>query len=156
MNVWSDEAVATLKRLHLEGYSFSEIATNIGGVSRNACIGKAHRLGILDTDRPVHLRNGAMAGKVTKERVRPRPGRPGYAGYYPPKPRPPVPAFEPAPTVLFIERHDFQCGFIPDSQDHIPIHQRKCCGAEVVPDQPFRFCAYHHARFTIPLRRRAA
>ena len=43
---WTDERVDTLKRLWGEGLSASQIATQLGGVSRNAVIGKVHRLGL--------------------------------------------------------------------------------------------------------------
>jgi GcrA cell cycle regulator len=48
MSTWTREAIATLKRLHPTGIPFSEIAAAIGnGMSRNAVIGKAKRLGML-------------------------------------------------------------------------------------------------------------
>lgn len=43
---WSDERVDLLRRLWQEGLSASRIATQLGGVSRNAVIGKIHRLGL--------------------------------------------------------------------------------------------------------------
>lgn len=41
---WTDERVELLKKLWAEGLSASQIAAQLGGVSRNAVIGKAHRL----------------------------------------------------------------------------------------------------------------
>ena len=43
---WTDERVTTLKKLWLEGLSASQIAKQLGGVTRNAVIGKVHRLGL--------------------------------------------------------------------------------------------------------------
>lgn len=43
---WTDDRIATLKRLWAEGRSATYIAEEIGGISRNAVIGKAHRLGL--------------------------------------------------------------------------------------------------------------
>ena len=44
---WTDERVETLKKLWGEGLSASQIATEIGGgITRNAVIGKVHRLGL--------------------------------------------------------------------------------------------------------------
>ena len=43
---WNDERVETLKRLWAEGLSASQIATELGGITRNAVIGKVHRLGL--------------------------------------------------------------------------------------------------------------
>lgn len=41
---WTDARVATLKDLALQGFSASQIAAALGGVSRNAVIGKMHRI----------------------------------------------------------------------------------------------------------------
>ena len=41
---WTDERVELLKKLWAEGLSASQIAAKLGGVSRNAVIGKVHRL----------------------------------------------------------------------------------------------------------------
>jgi GcrA cell cycle regulator len=43
---WSDDRVEQLKTLWTEGLSASQIARALGGVTRNAVIGKVHRLGL--------------------------------------------------------------------------------------------------------------
>ncbi len=43
---WTDERIATLKKMWEGGSTASQIAEELGGVSRNAVIGKAHRLGL--------------------------------------------------------------------------------------------------------------
>lgn len=43
---WTDERVTTLKKLWTEGLSANQIAKQLGGVTRNAVIGKVHRLGL--------------------------------------------------------------------------------------------------------------
>ena len=43
---WTDERVALLRRLWEDGQSASKIAAQLGGVTRNAVIGKVHRLGL--------------------------------------------------------------------------------------------------------------
>jgi GcrA cell cycle regulator len=43
---WTDERVEMLKRLWAEGLSASQIAAELGGVTRNAVIGKVHRLSL--------------------------------------------------------------------------------------------------------------
>ncbi|HEY2659326.1 MAG TPA: GcrA family cell cycle regulator [Caulobacteraceae bacterium] len=43
---WTDERVESLKKLWLDGLSASQIAKQLGGVTRNAVIGKVHRLGL--------------------------------------------------------------------------------------------------------------
>ena len=51
---WTDERVELLKKMWIEGQSASQIAKELGGVTRNAVIGKVHRLGLSN-------RNGAEA-----------------------------------------------------------------------------------------------
>lgn len=43
---WTDERVELLKKLWAEGLSASQVAAELGGVTRNAVIGKVHRLGL--------------------------------------------------------------------------------------------------------------
>ena len=43
---WTDERVETLKKMWAEGQSASQIAKELGAVTRNAVIGKVHRLGL--------------------------------------------------------------------------------------------------------------
>jgi GcrA cell cycle regulator len=43
---WTDERVESLKKLWAEGLSASQIAAELGGITRNAVIGKVHRLGL--------------------------------------------------------------------------------------------------------------
>jgi GcrA cell cycle regulator len=44
--MWTDERVELLKKLWNDGLSASQIATELGGITRNAVIGKVHRLGL--------------------------------------------------------------------------------------------------------------
>ena len=50
---WTDERIATLKKMWEGGATASQIAEQLGGVSRNAVIGKAHRLGLKSRPSPV-------------------------------------------------------------------------------------------------------
>ena len=43
---WTDERVELLKKLWIDGLSASQIAAELGNVTRNAVIGKVHRLGL--------------------------------------------------------------------------------------------------------------
>lgn len=59
---WTDDRVDILKKLWAEGLSASQIANRLGGVTRNAVIGKVHRLG--------------LSGRTTTSRAKaPRPRR---------------------------------------------------------------------------------
>ena len=68
---WTDERVEQLKKLWAEGLSASQIARTMGGVTRNAVIGKVHRLGL--SGRAVTTRSERP--RYTSH-ARPRPSRP--------------------------------------------------------------------------------
>ncbi|WP_293678797.1 GcrA family cell cycle regulator [uncultured Phenylobacterium sp.] len=70
-STWTDDRVQTLSRLWQEGASASQIARNLGGVTRNAVIGKIHRLGL--SGRAAPSAPGARRAKPKREqRLRPR------------------------------------------------------------------------------------
>jgi GcrA cell cycle regulator len=48
---WTDERVELLKKLWSDGLSASQIAAELGGITRNAVIGKVHRLGLPSRDK---------------------------------------------------------------------------------------------------------
>jgi GcrA cell cycle regulator len=52
---WTDERVDQLKSLWTEGLSASQIARTLGGVTRNAVIGKVHRLGLAGRASPSRI-----------------------------------------------------------------------------------------------------
>ena len=58
---WTEERVALLRQLWGSGKSASEIAEMIGGVSRNAVIGKAHRLGLSGRPSPIKKKKAEAA-----------------------------------------------------------------------------------------------
>lgn len=148
MEGWTDERVATAKTRWIEGRSATEIAKEIGGgLSRNAVIGKLHRLG---------LTGRHQAAKPTVVRAV-RPPRPARAPK-PPKAAPPenfvptvthaeaearrkiaaaegqkrVDAFAEAANdtaILLTERGRFQCSW-PVGEPDRPANQM-CCGAPV-------------------------
>ncbi|WP_026873860.1 GcrA family cell cycle regulator [Inquilinus limosus] len=55
---WTEERVAQLRQLWGNGKSASEIAEILGGVSRNAVIGKAHRLELSGRPSPIKRKEG--------------------------------------------------------------------------------------------------
>lgn len=67
---WTDERVELLKKLWQDGLSASQIAAELGSVTRNAVIGKVHRLGLSG-------RAKASAAPVQRQRkiVRPAPAK---------------------------------------------------------------------------------
>ncbi|GEQ98722.1 global cell cycle regulator GcrA-like protein [Iodidimonas gelatinilytica] len=67
---WTDERIDLLRRLWEKGLSASQIAGEIGdGVTRNAVIGKAHRLGLKSRPSPVKTdsKNKKASGKAAKK-----------------------------------------------------------------------------------------
>ena len=69
---WSDERVAILKKMWLEGSSASEIAKELGNITRNAVIGKVHRLGMSNRDTN-NLKSGSSTSNAKKSARRGRP-----------------------------------------------------------------------------------
>jgi len=69
---WTDTRVELLTKLWADGLSASQIAAELGGITRNAVIGKAHRLGLAgrvkspssSTPRPRKTRTSVLSGKV--------------------------------------------------------------------------------------------
>ncbi|MFN4241146.1 MAG: GcrA family cell cycle regulator [Erythrobacter cryptus] len=64
---WTEERIATLRRLWESGSTASEIAAELGGVSRNAVIGKAHRLGLKARPSPVKANEKKKAAAPAKK-----------------------------------------------------------------------------------------
>ena len=103
---WTDERIDQLKAMWERGLTASQIAEELGGVSRNAVIGKAHRLGLQSRPSPVKAneapkRAAAPARKPTPaapEAETPRAAAPVSAPPPPPRPAaaPAAPAAPPA------------------------------------------------------------
>lgn len=64
---WTDERVELLKKLWAEGLSAAQIANKMGGVTRNAVIGKVHRLGLSGRATPAKPQRGCSAPVERKE-----------------------------------------------------------------------------------------
>lgn len=65
---WTDERIDQLKAMWEKGMTASQIADELGGVSRNAVIGKAHRLGLQSRPSPVKA-NEAPRKKPSARKV---------------------------------------------------------------------------------------
>lgn len=72
---WTDERVETLRKLWAEGLSASQIAAQLGGVTRNAVIGKVHRLKLSSRGRstaaPARQKKTTQASTGVKSASRP-------------------------------------------------------------------------------------
>lgn len=136
---WTAERTDSLRRLWSEGLSASEIARTLGGISRNAAIGKVHRLGLMGR------------GASTKP-AKPRPPRPQKV-FQKPKfkampmckaPPPPVPSLD----IPFTELAYGQCKAITDGTRFA----QRCCGHETTLRGVY--CAYHEALHSVPAKQR--
>lgn len=65
---WTDDRVEILKKLWGEGKTAAEIAKELGGVTRNAVIGKAHRLKLSNRVSPIQQNKKPVAAKPAVEK----------------------------------------------------------------------------------------
>ena len=140
MTHWSDDRVEKLKSLWQAGLSASQIARALGDVSRNAVIGKVHRLG--------------LAGRASSERTsRPRP---------PARPRSPMPSLRQVVAAVEEEPFKFEDGSfatmhtINNSMCRWPIGDPATgafhfCGRSPKPGSPY--CEAHNQRAHQPHRK---
>ena len=84
---WTDERIDQLKAMWEKGLTASQIADELGGVSRNAVIGKAHRLGLQSRPSPV------KANETPKKAAPPRKPAPEVEA-----PKPMAAAAQPTPA----------------------------------------------------------
>lgn len=96
---WTDERIETLRKLWENGLTASQIADELGGVSRNAVIGKAHRLGLKSRPSPVKSGDdGSAPAKPAPKAPPPERAAPARAPAPKPAPRaaePPAPRPQP-------------------------------------------------------------
>ena len=64
---WNHERIEELKKLWEAGYTASNIASELGGITRNAVIGKAHRLGL--SGRMKSKSTGSSVSIVRKRKI---------------------------------------------------------------------------------------
>jgi len=86
---WTDERIDKLKALWEKGMTASQIAEELGGVSRNAVIGKAHRLGLQSRPSPVKSGDAPRKKSSAKKASAAKPAAPPQAA--------PAKASSPAP-----------------------------------------------------------
>ena len=140
---WTDERVELLKKLWSDGLSASQIAAELGGITRNAVIGKVHRLGLSgrakrpssSTPRPRKARSSGHMIRVQRPQVR---GNTALAYDY---------EIEPEPELLEIPAEQ--------RKTLLQLNERTCrwpvgdpsgpdfffCGGDAADDQPY--CSSH-------------
>ena len=111
---WTDERVELLKKMWAEGQSASQIAKELGGVTRNAVIGKVHRLGLSN-------RSAGAAPAQAEPKAKPaEPAKPQPAAK--PKPEPKPEPLRPAPEEAPAEAEPRQAA-TPARKQIIPAGQ---------------------------------
>jgi GcrA cell cycle regulator len=80
---WTEERIERLKKMWHDGATASQIADELGGVSRNAVIGKAHRLGLEQRPSPVKPGEEKEARKPATAAPAPAAPTPAKAGAAP-------------------------------------------------------------------------
>ncbi|HQS96813.1 MAG TPA: GcrA family cell cycle regulator [Novosphingobium sp.] len=105
---WTEERIEKLTKMWEGGSTASQIAEELGGVSRNAVIGKAHRLGLKARPSPVKANDKSETATPAPKAPKPAPPpppvaepriaapRPAPVAPPPPAPRAPAPAPVPA------------------------------------------------------------
>src|SRR6476646_7435111 len=93
---WTEERIERLKKMWHDGATASQIADELGGVSRNAVIGKAHRLGLEQRPSPVKPGEEKDVKKAAPAAPAASAATPAKAGTTPKAEAPKAPAGTPA------------------------------------------------------------
>ncbi|MFN3944561.1 MAG: GcrA family cell cycle regulator [Allosphingosinicella sp.] len=128
---WTDERIDRLKELWTRGMTASQIADELGGVSRNAVIGKAHRLGLQSRPSPVKA-NEEPAKEKEAEAAAPAPSPAAAPASPAPEPKPapaaaapePKPAPAPAPAPAPVQPQAAQAPAQPAARQPAPDMQQ--------------------------------
>jgi GcrA cell cycle regulator len=135
---WTDERVDVLKKLWLDGLSASQIAKQLGGVTRNAVIGKVHRLGLSGRAAPSQPSRPVFKAPRAP-RPTPAPRRVEHHHVREPDPQPVFYPEEPgSATVLTLGAHMCKWPIGDPASDSFTF-----CGRRSEGDGPY--CT-HHAR----------
>ena len=97
---WTEQRIEVLRKLWGQGQTASQIAAILGGITRNAVIGKAHRLGLTGRPSPIKREAGASAQprrrSAAPARRLPGSGQPGPPGQVHGQPLPQTPGISAA------------------------------------------------------------
>lgn len=157
---WTDDRVATLTKLWADGLSASQIAKELGGVTRNAVIGKVHRLGLSGRAKPSNPKRKSVAApraaKPRPTKVTRTPAIPRALRTIPAVEQPTPPPMDAKPmangefaTILTITDH--MCKW-PIGDPGAPDF--RFCGRKTDPDEPY--CVPHSQVAYQPSRRRGS
>lgn len=139
--MWTEARVALLRKMWTEGHSAAQIAKELGGVTRNACIGKIHRLGM---NRAGGMRrapnvNAVRTARIVRDKPIPKP----RLVYVAPKENEPL---EPLGETIEKAKHG-QCLWIEGD----PKQDGRICGRET---GGHAYCQHHRAAVYVPTKKR--
>jgi GcrA cell cycle regulator len=140
---WTDERVELLKKLWSDGLSASQIAAELGGITRNAVIGKVHRLGLSGrakspssaAPRPRKARSSGHMMRVSRPAMR---GNTALAYDFEAEPEPELIEIPIEQRKTLLQLNDKTCRWPigdPGSQEFF------FCGGDTVNEMPY--CSYH-------------
>ena len=102
---WTDERVELLKKMWSEGQSARQLAKELGSVTRNAVIGKVHRLGLSNRAGGGGTGGASKAAKETKAPSKPKTeAKPAAKPKAAPKPAPAAKSDEDSPIPMSAAR----------------------------------------------------
>lgn len=128
---WTEQRIEMLRKLWGQGQTASQIATLLGGVTRNAVIGKAHRLGLTGRPSPIK-REGTEAAAPRRKPAAQRRQQPAVAAM--PAPRHAVPQ-APAATVPTEPRYSAPAPELTETRPEPVVAQAKAPSAPRVAAQ---------------------
>jgi len=159
---WNDERVELLKKLWSEGLSASQIAGRLGSVTRNAVIGKVHRLGLSGRATTSRMKSHRPRARVAQQQPKrlakpryPSQGNPAVRGLYQLDAEPFVPTVEELDIPLKERRtiatlSECNCRWPIGDPQMADFH---FCNRDKVPGLPY--CEFHARRaFQPPQPRR--
>jgi GcrA cell cycle regulator len=130
---WTEEKVEKLKELWGKGNTASQIAEIIGGISRNAVIGKAHRLNLsAKIKKRSVLSNQISNEKFDSANIKKQGRKDKFKSFLLDK------NFEPAKNLNLEELNDQTCKYM---EEHPNEHNASFCGRKTV--EKFSYCPLH-------------
>lgn len=143
-NAWTDERVALLRKLWAEGLAARDIAAALGGgITKNAAIGKAHRIGLEGRRR---MAPRALTPRPPKPKPAPRPALPPLPPRAFAEPRTVARAassFSSTGPVRFMRASAHACRWPLDDE---PSATMLVCGAPIAGDTTCPAYCAHHAK----------
>lgn len=122
---WTDDRVALLKKLWGEGKTAAEIAKALGGVTRNAVIGKAHRLKLSNRLSPIQQNKKPLKKPANTSRAPEKKPQP---------PQNPLPDDEQARGKKLIDLKANECRWPYGDPQHADFG---FCGERVIAGLPY-------------------